>query len=101
MTEARFCPNCGSLDVEPDRRHTNVLGDMVFNQDKWFCNECSYTGLMPSGDPENFDENSEEIEFEPKEQETVDTDAGQGYFKYLLYIALPAILIYILLKTAF
>ncbi|MFB6204788.1 MAG: hypothetical protein ABEJ75_04030 [Candidatus Nanohaloarchaea archaeon] len=90
MTPERFCPNCGSQNVEPDTRHTNVLGEMMFNQNKWLCNNCGYTGIMPEGDPQG--------EFEPKEQEPVDTDAGRGYFKYIMYLVIPFFLLLVVLR---
>lgn len=92
----RFCPNCGSRDVEPDTRHTNVLGDMMFNQDKWLCNECGYTGLMPVGDPED-------TEFEPEEQKSIDTDTGVGYARLFAWISIPVILflLYLVLRHTF
>jgi ribosomal protein S27AE len=87
--DSRFCPNCGSENVEPDFRRTNVLGEMIFNQNKWLCNECGYTGIVPSGEPE------EDTEFEPEEQEKVDGDAGSAYFKYLFYVLVPATVLFI------
>lgn len=76
--------------MEPDFRRTNVLGDMMFNQNKWVCNECDYAGLMPSGEPDD------DTEFEEKEQETVDRSAGSAYFKYFKYVFFPATVLYIL-----
>ncbi|MBC5793133.1 MAG: hypothetical protein H8Z69_03795 [Nanohaloarchaea archaeon] len=91
----RFCPNCGSTDVGPDMRKTNLLGEAVFNQNKWLCNECGYTGIMPEGDPE--DESSQEMDFEPPEDyPQQDFDAGRAYFKYFIYISIPALIIYFL-----
>lgn len=96
----RFCPNCGSTNVEFDTDHTNVIGDIIANQNKWLCNECGYRGLMPEGDPEEYGEDpeNEEITFEPEEQETVDRDLGKAYFKYFVYISLPVMLLYILFR---
>ena len=91
----RFCPNCGSKDVEPDTRHTNVLGDLMFNPDKWLCNECSYTGLMPEGDSD------EKVKYEPQNQEKVDTDAGRGYLRMeilLISIAIVFAVLFVLLR---
>lgn len=96
--DSRFCPNCGSEDVEPDFRRTNVLGEMIFNQNKWLCNDCGYTGLMPEGDPEqDFEEGEDEIEFDEVEQEQIDTEAGEAYFGYYLKILIPATIIFALL----
>lgn len=97
----RFCPNCGSENVEPDTRRTNVLGEMIFNDNKWLCNECGYTGLMPTGDPEeDFDEEESRTEFEEADgvgdEEGVDTDAGKGYLKYELYVLIPLTVLYII-----
>ncbi|MFB6145080.1 MAG: hypothetical protein ABEJ99_01080 [Candidatus Nanohaloarchaea archaeon] len=116
MANIRFCPNCGSTDVEPDTEHTNQLGEMIFNQNKWVCHDCEYRGIMPhlsekdssdkqpesllqpESDAEDFDkEFSEEVTFTPKEQEKIDTDAGRGYARYIIYIAIPAVLIYALI----
>lgn len=98
----RFCPNCGSTNVEFDTDHTNVIGEMIANQNKWLCNECGYRGLMPEGDPEEFEEGLEEaggeVEFDPVEQETIDTTLGSAYFKYFVYISLPVTALYILFR---
>lgn len=81
--------------MAPDDRHTNNLGEMIFNLDQWLCKECGYAGLMPVED----EEGREEIEFEPKEQETVDTAAGKGLFNYYIKIMIPAmILAYLLFR---
>lgn len=94
--DKRFCPNCGSENVEPDDRHTNVLGDMLFDQNKWLCNECGYTGLMPSG------ETSEEIEFKDgAEPDSVDSSAGKAYLSFLIYIVIPATLLYMVYLLIF
>ena len=110
--DSRFCPNCGSENVEPDFRRTNVLGDMMFNQNKWVCKECGYAGLMPqlsqvekdcseqqpegllrlSGEPEEDEEL--EMVFEEKEQETIDKTAGRAYYEYTIYILTPLTLLY-------
>lgn len=91
----RFCPNCGSENVEPDFRRTNVLGEMMFNQNKWVCNECDYAGIMPSGEPDK------DTEFDETEQETVDKSAGKAYSKYLLHVFIPLTLLYILYLILF
>ena len=99
----RFCPNCGSTNVEFDTDHTNVIGEMIANQNKWLCNECGYRGLMPEGNPEEYEEDieNEEITFEPEEQETVDANLGTAYFKYFMYISLPITVLYILFRLLF
>lgn len=93
MNDNRFCPDCGSENVEPDFRRTNVLGEMIFNQNKWICNECNYTGIMPSGEPD------EDTEFEEKmrteKNQPIDGSAGIAYFKYLLYILVPLTALYV------
>jgi len=118
----RFCPNCGSTNVEFDTDHTNVIGDIIANQNQWLCNECGYRGLMPQlsqdekdgseqqpeglmrpeGDPEELEKGIEEedsqVEFDPVEQETVDTAFGKAYFKYFMYISLPITVLYILFR---
>lgn len=101
--DIRFCPNCGSTNVEFDTDHTNVIGEIIANQNQWLCNECGYRGLMPTGDPEEFEEGLEEdegekIEFDPVEQDTVDTKLGKAYFKYVIYISIPASIIYLIFK---
>lgn len=95
----RFCPNCGSFDVGPDTSRTNVLGEMMFDNDKWLCNECGYRGIMPEAYEDKEEEveyDEEKIEFEQKDQETVDKNAGKAYFKYVFYIILPLTVLYIL-----
>lgn len=96
--EKRFCPNCGSENVEPDERHTNNLGEFIFDLNKWLCNDCGYTGIMPL----EADEGREEIEFDPAEQEEIDTSAGKGLLQYYLKVLIPAtFLAYILLRLFF
>ena len=97
--DSRFCPDCGSRDVGPDTRRTNLLGEMIFNQNKWMCNNCGYTGLMPEGDPDQEYED-EELEFQEEDEtesrDMVDTDAGKGYLKYVMYVSVPASILYVL-----
>ncbi|MFB6241703.1 MAG: hypothetical protein ABEJ36_02765 [Candidatus Nanosalina sp.] len=94
----RFCPNCGSENVEPDFSRSSVLGEMMFNQNKWICNECGYAGVMPSGDPEEDFEEGEGIEFEEVEQdESIDTKSGEAYFWYYVKVLVPATLVFVLL----
>jgi ribosomal protein S27AE len=95
--EKRFCPNCGSKNVEPDFRHTNMLGEIIADQNKWLCKECDYAGWMPAGDQEEIDEDLDEMEFDPEEQEKIDVDLGRAYTKYFIYITVPAVIIYVLL----
>lgn len=96
--EIKFCPNCGSTNVEPD---TSNRAEIFFSggmPNKWRCNDCKYVGLMPEGDPdEDFDENFEEnVEFGGSgEIERVDTGFGRGYLKYLIYVSLPVLLVYL------
>jgi ribosomal protein S27AE len=87
--EKRFCPNCGSKDVEPDERHTNNLGEFIFDLNKWLCNECGYSGIMPLED----EEGREDIDFEPVEQEEVDASAGRGLLKYYTLIMIPSLIV--------
>jgi ribosomal protein S27AE len=96
MTETRFCPNCGSTWVEPDTSNRAEVFFSGGNPNKWACNNCGYTGLMPEGDPkQDYDEDQEEIEFEPDEDyPREDTGFGKGYLKYLIYISLPTLLAY-------
>ncbi len=95
--EQRFCPNCGSTNVEPDQRKTNMLGEIIANPNKWVCNECNYTGLMPKGSPEEYAEDIEDLEFDETEQPDIDTDLGRGYLKYVMYVTLPITVIYLII----
>ncbi len=97
--EIRFCPNCGSTNVEPDTSNAAYVGEAGGNPNTWRCNDCEYTGIMPqnSQSGEDFDE---EIDFEPPEKyPREDIGFGKAYLKYLLYIALPLLLIYLLYIT--
>ena len=104
-TEKRFCPNCGSENVEPDERHTNNLGEFLFDINKWLCNDCGYTGIMPLNSKDSEDEDFadlDELDFEPVEQEKIDTSAGKGLFQYYLKILIPGmILAYLFFKLIF
>lgn len=100
MIQTRFCPNCGSTWVEPDTSNRAEVYFSGGNPNKWQCNDCGYTGLMPEGDPDqDFNENSEieeeDIKFEPEEEyPRQDARFGIGYLKYLIYISLPVIILY-------
>lgn len=106
--QIRFCPQCGSTWVEPDTSNRAEIAFTGGNPNKWSCNECGYTGIMPEGDPEDdFEPDSgekPEPEFDsddiyPRE----DLSFGKGYFNYILYvtgliaIALAAYFLYRLL----
>jgi rubredoxin len=98
----RFCPNCGSINVEPDTTNSAEIAFTGGNPNHWRCNECDYTGMMPEGDPEeDFDEeNTEDITFEPEENyQRVDMHFGRGYLKYLIYIGLPLFLAIFVLQN--
>lgn len=95
--ELRFCPNCGSLNVEPDTSNRAEVYFSGGNPNSWKCNDCSYTGLVPEGDPDEFEEGIEEVEFEPGEDyRMVDTGFGRAYLKFIVYVVVPFTTIYIL-----
>lgn len=93
----RFCPNCGSEWVEPDTSNRAEIYFSGGNPNKWKCNNCGYTGLMPEGDPEQDfeeDQGKKEIDFEPEDEyPREDTSFGPAYLKFVLYILLPFMLI--------
>ncbi len=95
MDDSRFCPDCGSENVEPDFRRTNVLGEMIFNQNKWVCNDCGYTGIMPSGEPDE-DTEFKDADEESGKNDVVDGSAGRAYVKYISYVFIPLTILYIL-----
>ena len=95
----RFCPECGSEDVGPDFRKSNVLGEAVFNNDKWNCSECGYTGLMPEGEASEdmeFEKNTHQFEENRSQFDELDVSAGKAYFEYWFYIFLPAVVLFML-----
>ena len=59
--DMRFCPNCGSIDVRPDTTVSRALGGLG-DSSGWECNQCGYSGVVPRGDPEEFDD-KDSIEF--------------------------------------
>ncbi len=90
MPQQRFCPNCGSTNVEPDTTNAASIAAQGGNLNKWKCNECKFTGMMPEGEPE------EDMKFEPGEEYSrEDTGFGRAYLKYLVYIALPFTVLYL------
>ncbi len=94
--EERFCPNCGSQNVEPDTSNAAYVAEAGGNPNEWTCNDCGYTGLMPEGDPENAEGN---IDFEPDDDyQRVDISFGRGYLKYLLYVAIPLVILILLIR---
>jgi rubredoxin len=77
MAEKRYCPNCGSEDIEP--RHDQLWG-FTKSPNIWECNDCGYTGLAPEGDPEG-----EDVEFEPGEDYPVDAAVGvKDWYAYVV-----------------
>lgn len=97
MKQKRFCPNCGSDWVEPDTSNRAEVYFSGGNPNKWKCRDCGYVGIMPEGDPEeeiNEDRTEQNMEFDPdKEYPRENTDFGQAYLKYLIYILLPFMVI--------
>jgi len=90
--QIRFCPNCGSTEVEPDTSNAAYVAEAGGNPNSWECNNCDYTGLMPEGSPQDRSE-SEEIDFEPGENYSRhDTGFGKGYYRYILYVLVPLVL---------
>ena len=91
--QKRFCPNCGSEWVEPS---TSNRAEQFFtggNPNRWQCNDCSYTGIMPIKDEEI--EKQEELDFEPGERYSREyTGFGPAYIKYLIYVTLPLLTLY-------
>lgn len=88
----RFCPNCGSSWVEPDSSNRAYIA-YGGGSNKWECNDCNYVGWMPEGDPEETDQ---DLDFEPGEDyPREDLDFGTGYLKFLGYIVIPSLLLYI------
>ncbi|MFB6245322.1 MAG: hypothetical protein ABEJ03_03155 [Candidatus Nanohaloarchaea archaeon] len=58
MDDKRFCPNCGSSNVEPydgGVTRLDLAGDNF--QNTWKCQECGYSGYLPEGKPQerNFE----------------------------------------------
>jgi ribosomal protein S27AE len=101
----RFCPNCGSEDVEPDFSDAGYVGGAGGNPNAWECNNCGFTGLMPEqgsspeGSENSGEKDSEEesgMEFEPGDDyRRFATNFGRGELKFYLYVMIPAALIYI------
>ena len=87
--EKRFCPNCGSLDVEPETE--NVAYIDMGNFDDWRCNDCDYAGKMPEG------ENPDEISLENSSQNysRFNTHYARKELKILLYTGIPLIIMYL------
>ncbi|MFB6147476.1 MAG: hypothetical protein ABEJ66_01190 [Candidatus Nanohaloarchaea archaeon] len=57
MEEKKYCPNCGSEDIEP--AHEQLWG-FKKSPNIWSCPDCGYQGIVPSGE-------KDEVEFEPEE----------------------------------
>lgn len=97
--EERFCPNCGSTDVEPDFSNAAYMAEAGGNPNEWNCNSCGYSGLMPQGNPEESSSSGKELEFEPREKyPRMDVSFGRGYLKYALYILVPLLVLYLLAR---
>ena len=93
MTEdMRFCPNCASTDVRPDTTVSRGLGG-IGDSSGLECNECGYTGVMPSGSQEDYDD-EDSIEFEENNEYRrgfEGRDLGLG--KLLLFVLVVIVLI--------
>lgn len=99
--DIKFCPQCGSTNVEPDTTNSAEIAFSGGNPNHWRCNECDYTGIMPEGDPEeDFDkESADDITFDLEDDyQRVDLHFGKGYLKYLIYITLPLLLAIFILQ---
>lgn len=59
--ETRFCPQCGSTNVEPDTTNPATVSGHGGSSNQWKCKECDYSGFMPVGDPED---DFEDVDFE-------------------------------------
>jgi len=98
MEKRKFCPNCGSDWVEPDTSNKAEIAFSGGDPNTWQCNECGYTGIMPEGDPDEENQ-EEEIEFQHSEDVSrFSYGFGRAYAKYLIYILIPAMIIYALFR---
>ena len=89
------CPKCGSDNVSFEKEAAYVATGLS-NQYKE-CNNCGYHGLIfPEAPRSQVTEKPKDIK-EVKKVELVQTSFGKGYFKYLLYIAVPILIIILLL----
>lgn len=89
--EKRFCPNCGSTNVEPDLSENTAFAEG--NISDWQCQNCDYIGIMPEG------EQSEDIEFETSEEDEyrrVNTEYSIAELKIISYVFLPLVAIYLI-----
>ena len=92
--DERFCPNCGSVHVEPDTSNGWAMATFGGNPNQWMCRDCDYTGFMPAGDPDKDFSEDEEIEFEPGEEyNRVDVEATP---KFLIYFAATILILTVL-----
>ena len=85
----RFCPNCGGKDIKPDMSGTTSFSHG--NITDWICNNCGYTGVMPTGEP---DEDFEFDEPEPVE-EAEDQPSIKNYILFILLFVLTLTLLYL------
>ena len=88
MREKKFCPNCGSSQVEPETENVAYIDMGNFND--WRCENCDYTGPMPEG------ESKQDIEFDSSDEYShFNTNYAVAELKVFLYIGLPLTLLYI------
>ncbi|MFB6292205.1 MAG: hypothetical protein ABEI58_02315 [Candidatus Nanohaloarchaea archaeon] len=76
--EKRFCPNCGSKDVDPVHRE---LWGFSKNPDVWECNDCGYTGLVPEEGEE-----VEEVDFDDDGDYPKSTVVKKKYWYQYAYL---------------
>ena len=102
------CPKCGSNDISFEKEAVYVTTGLM-NQFRQ-CNNCGFHGMMfPEILKSEFKESDvkkiknvetpqKSSSSEPvKTAEPMQTSFGKGYFKYLAYIAVPLIILFLLL----
>lgn len=97
MSVKKYCPNCGSTDVEIYTRTSLSVYEDYFPS-SWECNNCNYNGAMPEAEEDSIPDKeaiktSSEGKFE--DQHLPYSHYSNRYYKITLFIIVSAFLAYL------
>jgi hypothetical protein len=99
-TYVTVCPKCGSDNVgfENEAAYAATGLSSQFRH----CNNCGFKGMIFPQIPRSQFKESDVKKISKTKEEPVQTSFGEGYFKYLIYVAIPIgilmLLMYVLKK---
>lgn len=92
----KYCPNCGSKDVEIyTRTSLSVYEDYL--PSSWECKKCSYNGAMPEAEEDSIPDESdvEPVEGEFEDQHLPFSHQSSRSYKISTFLIVSAFLAYL------